>query len=182
MKNSLLLLTVLIFSLKSFSQDSKISLEVNYPIPLGDNFIGKSYDGIADIGIDYKFFNKSLFNVGASLNGGVFLNNSFDNITTTAYTIQPRVFTELKVLSKIRPSLGIGYTIIVFNISGDSNLETPSTESGLNLNLGITYDITKKIFAQVQYDFSSLSTSDDVPDISFNTQIQLLKIGVGYRL
>ncbi|WP_299602534.1 hypothetical protein [uncultured Aquimarina sp.] len=59
--------------------------------------------------------------------------------------------------------------------------ETPSTEGGLNLNLGIAYDITKKIFAQVQYDFSSISAPNDIPDTSFNTQIQLLKIGVGYR-
>lgn len=181
MKKLLFLITVLIFSLKSFSQDSKISLEVNYPIPMADNFIGEFYNGIADIGIDYKFFNKSAFNLGASLNGGVFVNDSFQNVTTTAYIVQPRLFGELIVLDKIRPSLGIGYTIIGFNVSGDSNLETPSTEGGLNLNLGIAYDITKKIFAQVQYDFSSISAPNDIPDTSFNTQIQLLKIGIGYR-
>lgn len=185
MKKLLFLITVLIFSLKSFSQDSKISLEVNYPIPMGDNFIGEFYDGIADIGIDYKFFNKSAFNLGASLNGGVLLNNSFQNVTTTAYTVQPRLFGELIVLDKVRPSLGIGYSLIFLNTSGSDNVgtfENNDSQEGVNFNLGIAYDITAKFFAQIQYDFIKLGSEDNITNTKFNTQVHLLKIGLGYRL
>ncbi len=46
---------------------------------------------------------------------------------------------------------------------------------------GVTYDISTTIFIQVQYDFTKLNI-DEVPDIKFNTNVNLLKIGVGFKL
>ena len=55
-------------------------------------------------------------------------------------------------------------------------------ESGINLNLGTSYDITNKIFAIIQYDFIKITVEDEVPDTKYNTNINIIKIGIGYRL
>ncbi len=193
MKQKLLLTLLLIFASKSFSQESKFSIELNYPIPIGNNFIEESYSGIIDIGVDYRFANLNPINVGISLNSGVLLNNSnlnngFQNFKVTSYVIQPRLFGELNLESirKLHPSIGIGYTFMVFKSSGMNNGFDISDEnyslSGFNFNFGLSYDVTEKLFTQVQYDFVKLGVDDGVPDIKYNTNINILKIGLGYRL
>ncbi len=187
MKRHLLSALLLIFASTSFSQDSKISLELNYPLPIDQNFIGENYDGIIDLGIDYRFANIKFIKIGASLNGSLFINDNFQNIDITAYAVQPRIFGELDIpsLQKLHPSLGIGYTIMFFDASGGSTIapvDTSETEGGINLNAGIAYDVFKKFFIQLQYDFVKLSTNDDVPDTTFNTNVNILKIGIGYRI
>jgi len=79
MKKLLLLAFVLTFTSKTFSQDSKVSFELNYPIPVGDNFIENGYNGIIDLGVDYKFANLNPVNIGVSLNGGLLKNNVGDD-------------------------------------------------------------------------------------------------------
>ncbi len=193
MKQKFLLTLLLIFSIKSFSQDSKFSLELNYPIPIGNNFVGENYSGIIDIGADYRFANLNPVNIGISLNGGVLVNNSnqnngFENFKVTSYVIQPRIFGELDLesMDKFHPTVGLGYTIMVFNASGTNNgfdvSDTIDTQSGFNFNFGLAYDITEKLFVQAQYDFIKLGVDSDVPDIKFNTYVNILKIGLGYRL
>lgn len=188
MKQKLLLALLLIFSIKSFSQDSKFSLELNYPIPIDENFIGKNYNGIIDLGLKYSFSNLSFINIGASLNAGILKNSKDDRVQpfdVTAFAIQPRIFAELdsESLTKFHSSIGLGYTFMTFNASGNPNSSSSSqTESGINLNLGVAYYITDKFFAQVQYDFIKIVVDNEVPDIKYNTNINILKIGLGYRL
>ncbi len=193
MKQKFLLTLLLIFSIKSFSQDSKFSLELNYPIPIDNNFVGENYNGIIDIGADYRIANLNLVNIGISLNGGVLMNNSnqnnsFQNFKVTSYVIQPRIFGELDLesIDKFHPTVGLGYTIMVFNASGTYNgfdvSDASDTQSGFNFNFGLAYDITEKLFVQAQYDFVKLGVDNDVPDIKFNTNVNILKIGLGYRL
>jgi opacity protein-like surface antigen len=193
MKQKFLLTLLLIFSIKSFSQDSKFSLELNYPIPIDNNFVGENYNGIIDIGADYRFANLNPVNIGISLNGGVLVNNSnqnngFQNFKVTSYVIQPRIFGELDLesMDKFHPTVGLGYTIMVFNASGTNNgfdvSDASDTQSGFNFNFGLAYDITEKLFVQAQYDFIKLGVDSDVPDIKFNTNVNILKIGLGYRL
>ncbi len=193
MKQKLLLTLLLIFSIKSFSQDSKFSLELNFPIPVDNNFVGGNYNGIIDIGVDYRIANLNPVNIGISLNGGVLVNNlnqnnGFQHFKVTSYVIQPRLFGELNLesIDKFHPSVGLGYTIMVFNVSGinygvDVSDES-NTKSGFNFNFGLTYDITEKLFAQVQYDFIKLGVDNDIPDTKFNTNVNILKIGLGYLL
>ncbi|WP_375587450.1 outer membrane protein [Flagellimonas aurea] len=192
MKQKLLLILLLIFSFKSFSQDSKFSLELNYPIPI-DNFVGENYNGIIDIGADYRIINLNPVNIGISLNSGVFTNNSNQNngvqdFKVTSYVIQPKIFGELDLesINKFHPTVGLGYTIMVFDASGSNNgLDVSSsseTQSGFNFNLGLAYDVSKKLFVQAHYDFVKLGVDNDVPDIKFNTNVNILKIGLGYRL
>jgi len=193
MKQNFLLTLLLIFSIKSFSQDSKFSLELNYPIPIDNNFVGENYNGIIDIGVDYRLANLNPVNIGISLNGGVLVNNSnqnngFRDFKVTSYVIQPRIFgnLDLESIDKFHPTVGLGYTIMVFDASGINNgfdvSDASDTLSGFNFNFGLTYDITEKLFVQAQYDFVKLRVDNDVPDLKFNTNVTILKIGLGYRL
>ena len=188
MKQKLFLGIFLIFAIKSFSQDSKYSLELNFPIPIDDNFIGNNYSGIIDVGAKVRFTNLKTINIGVSLNGGVLTNNSNQSVRVTSYIIQPRVFGELaiKSISKLHPSIGLGYAILSFNALGSNNgsdlLKVNDAQSGVNFNLGLSYDITERLFAQGQFDFIKLVDNNNVPDLKFNRNVNILKIGLGYRL
>lgn len=191
MKQKLLLALLLIFSIKSFSQDSKFSLELNYPIPIDDNLVGKNYNGIVDAGLKYHFLNLDFMNIGASLNAGMYKNIKDDSVQPfdgTTYIFSPRIYGEfnIKSLPKIHPSVGLGYSILNFRADVDrfNNLSVSSseTENGINLNFGIAYDITERLFAQVQFDFIKIGVDNEVPDIKYNTNINIFKIGLGYRL
>ena len=117
MKQKLILGILLIFVIKSFSQDSKYSLELNFPIPVDENFIGENYSGLIDLGAKARFTNLKTINIGASLNVSVLTNNSIQNTRVKSYIIQPRVFGELfvKIASKLHPSFALGYAIMTFN-------------------------------------------------------------------
>lgn len=119
MKQKILLALLLLFAIQSFSQNSKLSIEANYPIPIGDNFLGENYGGIVDAGVKYRFSELTILNIGASINGG-FLKNSkahrnnlFD---VNVYAIQPRIFAEFNIekLSKLHPQIGLGYSFLIF--------------------------------------------------------------------
>jgi|TARA_B110000091_G_C13527043_1_gene354780 opacity protein-like surface antigen len=192
MKQNLLVGLLLIFTLNAFSQDSKFSLEVNYPIAIDQNFLGEDSYGIIDLGLKYRFVELNPVKLGISLNGGVLVDNSNQNnspqdFLVTTYIIQPKIFAELNIesIENFRPFIGLGYTFMNFQLSGSNNGMDVSGESdklnGFGLNFGITYDISRKIFIQAQYDFTKLNV-DDVPDIKFNTNVNLLKIGIGFRI
>ncbi|WP_282042694.1 outer membrane beta-barrel protein [Winogradskyella flava] len=196
MKQKLLVTFLLIFAIKSFSQDSKFSVEANFPIPIGDNFLGENYNGIVDIGAKYRFLQNGIFSLGASVNfgyvrnsksGATDLNQLFD---VKIFPIQPRIFAEFSIpnLESLHPQIGLGYSILVYNAKADRiNTSTlpadiNDNESGFNLNVGFSYDLTNKFFLQAQYDFIKIEVEDNVPDIKYNTNISILKFGIGYRI
>ncbi len=193
MKQNLLLTFLFILSMKSFSQDSKLSLEMHYPLTMSQNFISKNYNGIIDVGGKFRFSELKNINIGASLNGGILSNNTNDNngdqdFRVNLYLIQPKIFSELKIESvpEIRPFVGIGYTFMVFKANGTNNgfdvSALNSTESGINANFGVAYDITSKIFLDLQFDYVKLNVGNEVPKTAFNTNVNLLKVGLGLRL
>ena len=186
MKQNILLTVLLFITIKSIAQDSKFSVELNYPIPF--DFIGVNYNGIIDFGADYRFSNLGPINIGVSFNGGILVDDFnqssvIQDFKTTSYIIQPRIFGELDLesIEKIHPTDGLGYTIMVFKASGSLNgieiSNSDFTHSGFNFNFGIAYDITEKLFIQAQYDFIRLGVDNNV-----NTNVSILKIGLGYRL
>ncbi|MFN3754582.1 outer membrane protein [Flavobacterium sp.] len=184
---------LLFFALQAFSQE-KTSIELNYPIPSGDNFIS-NYDGLVDVGIKYRFSDKEAFAFGVSLNANYLtysLNGSDISFKTKNYNFQPRIFGELKLkgIPRLHPALGLGYTFMQFNSSGSAfdeeigeiNSNESESLSGLNYNISFSFDITKKVFAQVQYDGIKLSsTPEGVPDSKYNTTANFIKLGLGYR-
>ncbi len=196
MKQKILLTLLLIFTIKSFSQDSKFSIEANFPIPIGDNFLGENYNGIVDIGAKYRFLQNDILNLGTSVNfgylqntksGATDLNQLFD---VKIFPIQPRIFAEFSIpnLDSLHPQIGLGYSVLFYNATAEKiNTSTlpadiDDNESGFNLNLSLSYDLSNQFFLQAQYDFIKIGVEDNVADIKYNTNINILKFGIGYRI
>lgn len=192
MLQKIIFLIICFVSTKNYSQDSKINIELSYPIPIDKNFVGKNFNGIVDLGLKFRFLEFNIVNIGGSLNTGYLKNSKSDRVQpfdVNLFTIQPRVFAELNLPSipKFHPSIGLGYSIFMFKpvnnrTAFESNISTESiNESGLNINTTLAYDITDEILVIVQYDFVKIGVDNDVPDITYNTNINILKIGLGYR-
>lgn len=193
MKKNILSL-LLFFSLISLAQQKKTSVELNYPIPTGSNFMS-NYTGIIDIGVKYRFSDQKDFTIGASLNAS-YLTYSMNNINisfdTKNYNFQPRLFGELKLkgVPRLHPALGLGYTFMKFTTSGRAanpedpnyNISESQNLNGLNYNISFSFDFSKKLFAQAQYDGVKITnTPYGVPDSSYNTNATFIKLGLGYR-
>ncbi|MGX1928189.1 outer membrane protein [Flagellimonas sp. 2504JD4-2] len=190
MKSKLFLLLVVITCF-AHAQDYKWSAEANYPISIGDD-LGNDNPAIVDLGLKYRFLKFGNISLGVGLNAGVFHDNLRSstvpetfNFDETNWVIQPKAFIEFKIptMEKLRPSIGLGYAVITSKFDGmlmGEVLSESSTDGGFNLNLGVTYDITKRIFIQVQYDYVRNKVQPDVlPDI--NQDLGYLKFGVGVR-
>ncbi len=190
MKRYIYVTVIFLIAMKSYSQNSKFSIDFNYPILMDNYFIGENYNGIIDIGLDYTFESANTMNLGLSFNTSILQNNANKNIgnqfKVTSYVFQPKLMLvgNSVLLGGFSPSVGIGYSFFLFDITGSSNGFSDAagdTQSGFNLNLGLAYDLSDKFFTQVQYDFFKTSVSDGVPKIKYNTNINLLKIGLGYN-
>ncbi|MES2853869.1 MAG: hypothetical protein V4698_13235, partial [Bacteroidota bacterium] len=116
MRLRLTVILLMFFTIKSFSQDSKFSIDANYPIAIGNNFLGQNYNGLVDLGAKYKFSDNKIVDIGASINFGFFqntksgataLNQLFD---VKVFPIQARIFAEFNIqnLKKLHPQIGLG--------------------------------------------------------------------------
>lgn len=198
MKQKLLLVLLLIFSIKTISQNSKFSAELNYISPFDHNFIADNYNGVIDLGIKYRFINSKIINVGVSLNGGILktnseLNSTYRDFKITSYVIQPKIFSEFNIF-KFHPFIGIGYTSMVFNSSSDESIvlfgnggyndryRLNDTRSGIDLNTGIKFDLYKRLFLTIQYDYIILSVDDNQVNSKYNTNVNLIKFGFGFNI
>lgn len=175
----------------SFSQDSKFNLDVNYPTPIDDNFVGINFKGVIDLGFKYHFSTNKVVNLGISVNGGLFKRPKSDRLQpneTSMIAIQPRIFTQFKInkLQKLHPSIGLGYALMNFNIRDfdgfNSQINASENEGGININLSLVLDVSEKLYAQIQYDFIKTKPDAGIPDIKYNTKINIIKIGLGWRL
>ena len=196
MRLRLTVILLMFFTIKSFSQDSKFSIDANYPIAIDKNFLGQNYNGLVDLGAKYKFSDNKIVDIGASINFGFFqntksgataLNQLFD---VKVFPIQARIFAEFNIqnLKKLHPQIGLGYSIIIYdavwreNTNADLPADIDDNENGFNYNIGLSYDLTNKLFLQAQYDFIKIGVEDGIPDKSYNTNINILKFGIGYRI
>lgn len=190
MKQHIFLVVLIIFTSKSFSQSSNLTIEANYPVFIDDNFHGRDVNGIIDIGAKYRFTEIKTVKIGAAINSGLFINNSnlnrdFVDFKITSYLLQPKIFAELNSF-KIRPYLGFGYSFLILDVSGTSHeidvSESSVVKDGINANFGAYYYLTDKIFIQVQYDFFKLKQDKGVPNNKYMTNMNILKLGLGLRL
>ena len=192
MRLRLTVILLMFFTIKSFSQDSKFSIDANYPIAIGNNFLGQNYNGLVDLGAKYKFSDNKIVDIGASINFGFFqntksgataLNQLFD---VKVFPIQARIFAEFNIqnLKKLHPQIGLWYSIIIYDAvwRENTNADIDDNENGFNYNIGLSYDLTNKLFLQAQYDFIKIGVEDGIPDKSYNTNINILKFGIGYRI
>jgi len=191
MKIKLVLGLLLVTSVSIFGQDKKWSVEANYPISIAGD-LGNNNPGIVDLGVKYRFLDLKVARIGAGFNAGVFRDRIQNNglsedpalivdFTETNWLLQPKVFSEFQIpgIPKLRPSLGLGYTVIVSNFDGKTvgqSLDSSNTDGGFNLNLGLSYDITDKLFIQGQYDFISYA-----PELGPGDDLGFVKFGLGFR-
>ncbi|UOB18372.1 outer membrane beta-barrel protein [Abyssalbus ytuae] len=191
MKQNFLLLVFLLTTLLTYSQEKKFSIDANYPIPVGDNFLGDNFKGAIDLGLKYRFFETTNFFLGASMNAGILTKGSEDvnpanpvigpDTSVTAYVFQPRLFLELnqESMSKLHPSLGLGYSFLHFKANA---FDFTDDVNGVNVHISLAYDISEKVYIQAQYDFIKAKATGDVKDVKYNTHINILKFGLGVRL
>ena len=190
-------LTVLAFFLSAglFSQDYKWSVEANYPISVGDE-IGNDAPGLLDFGIKYRFLDLKIVKIGAGINAGVFKKNIsddfkpvFTDFDETNWLIQPKVFAEFTIpgIQKLHPSVGLGYTFIESKFEGESfnlgSFDNTESSGGINLNVGLSYDIAKRFFLQAQYDYirEKDTYNYEGQDLKVKRDLGYLKFGVGFR-
>ncbi|MFT5738154.1 MAG: hypothetical protein ACJAU2_001500 [Maribacter sp.] len=176
-------------SVTAIAQDKKWSVEANYPISIAGK-LGNDNPGIVDLGIKYRFLDLKVARIGAGFNAGVFYDKIqsglFDpatsrDFTETNWLFQPKLFSEFQIagIPKLRPSIGLGYTFIRSNFKGQARGETFDSgysESGFNFNVGLSYDITDKLFIQGQYDNIRYSQ-----DFRPTDNLGFLKFGLGFR-
>ncbi len=194
MLQKLFLPFLFVVSFNSFSQDRKFSVELNYPLAVGDNFIAENYHGVIETGFRFYAHTVSPVKMGVSVNGAYLKDSEgdpYNPLYVDLYTIQPRIFGELHIesLSRFHTSVGLGYSFFIFDVlpndhfgnGGPESKGSIETQKGFNLNLGLSYDLSKRIYVQVQYDFVKLKVENDIPDITYNTNINFIKAGLGYR-
>lgn len=182
----------LLFSLFSNAQTSKFCIEAAYPVPIDQNFLGDHFTGVGDLGLKYRIKNLQVINIGVSVNGsmytysdqGYYEDIGNDNFKTTLYLIQPRAWAEinLKKIIKIHPFAGIGYTFLMAKQDWEGLPDQSTSQSGVNLNLGLSYDIFPKVYLFGSYDYTMLMELDGAPSTTYNTKASVLKLGVGVRL
>lgn len=182
-------------SLITNAQDQKWSIEANYPIQLIKD---RSDPKLAfDTSLKYRFLNTDLLHLGLDFNIGFELYkpgvNNDDTFKSTNYILQPKVFAEfdLPFFPKLNPVVGLGYSVFFYEQSGSiSGVQLNSdnnSDGGVNLEIGVIYDISKRFFIQAKYDHIRLrnkgvSTIDGESfSYDFTDNIDRLKVGVGFR-
>lgn len=183
MKQKLLIAILFLASIQAFAQNKKWSIEANYALVPSGGFGGKG--NVIDLGLKYRFVDFNFGNLGFSFNSGFSrVKTKLSNIIfiDKKYYFQPRIFSEFTIptVEKLRPSIGVGYSIINSRLDYTADmlsnpidvLAPDSTDSGFNFNVGLSYEITKTIFFQVQYDYIKLKKQENSNNI---------RLGVGFR-
>lgn len=208
MRHFLTLLFIVFLSISyCFSQDSNhsVSIEVGYPLPIGNNVFNKGYgqdqiffghdgsNGLWDFGIGYNLTSLGKFGIGAAMNIAKFKLYPFQ-ISTINY--RPRINFNYPIqLNKleISPSLGVGYSIhqykgLVFtDVNGNTVGENP-TSDGLLLNSSIRISTKREsrlnYYVQIGYEYTSLFPKDEaLAEVTKSTKIHILfsNLGLSYH-
>lgn len=189
MKKSLfvLLLTIAAFQVNEINaQNSRMSFDVSYPVPIGDTFYS-NYDGVIALDLNYIHPISPLFNINGQI-GYSRSNISFDRFPdegrSTSYAniygfaVGPSI--DLKLTNQVSfvPEVGIGYAHVRFT---NDDVET-LTESGINTfgKLSIEYQFSKNIGLGIfsSYNFIYLSEPNNGRDIRFNREMHSINAGV----
>ncbi|WP_419213322.1 outer membrane protein [Maribacter sp. X9] len=207
MKRLLLISALTLSTYFLHSQDQKWSLEANYPLNLVDGSASgiNNLNGILDLGLKYRFIELGPVNLGMGLNTSFLKkNNNFTfgtpdsndlgyDYKAKTYLLQPKLFMEMPIpgLTKLKPQLGIGYSVVFddtyFKDGETVVFDNSETDGALNLNLGLSYDISSRIFIQIQYDYLNIARkgesvfNEQSYTYDFKENANILKAGVGFR-
>ncbi len=189
MKKSLSLAFLFLGLMFMQAQEKDWSIEINYPFSVGDAF-GSSNQGTIGVGVKHRFATAGKFRLGVSLDASWFATtfiNDTDPIQELKYRDnfwQPRIFAELPLSqdNKLRLSGGIGWTLLR-SVGGLAFFDEQGQiqggaewNSGLNMNIGLSYEVSSRWFVQTQYDFIYFSQAN-----SPNRLVGLIKLGAGFR-
>jgi len=183
MNKKILLIIALALSINSFSQNSKFSVELSYPILIsekGNDFDFIDFNGIIDLGVKYNLTeNKKIdFSVGINTTLLKFkVDDGFTKFTRNHYIFQPKIFGKINLIENGKLDLisGLGYS---FDFNSTENGKG-KTYSGINFNAGMNYLFTEKIFLHIQYDFIMYNKSELV---YYNENLSLVKLGIGIKI
>ncbi len=180
---------------ETINDDSKFSLGIHHPMSIGDNFIKNAYNGILGLDVAYKAHEAESFVLKAGLGVDYFNYNFLDEADGNAIILKPRIIGEFKINSMpaLKPYAILGYSFFNSKIDLESGLNTfdpmiapnatvKTDYNGINYGVGVLYDISTKVFINLYLDFISLNVKDEVPDISYNKNVQTLNIGLGINL
>ncbi|PKA98394.1 opacity protein-like surface antigen [Flavobacteriaceae bacterium MAR_2009_75] len=206
MNSKLLFCTLFLATFCLFAQDEKWSIEANYPHTLGGHESDiDALNSIIDVGVKYRFLKLGPVRLGTSISSSLFSKSEnflYGNSTAndlefdskfTKVLLQPRVFAELDipVIPRLKPQVGVGYSIIFsdfqFSDGNGSSTDDYNTTGGVNLNVGLAYNFTKRFFVQIQYDYTRekgdviYENINSMEEFNFKSNIDMLKIGVGFR-
>ena len=189
-----------LISTQIFAQDKKWSIEANYPLQAGNDIISEKSNGLIDFGLKYRFADLGLVKLGAGFNAGLFTESdnsivTLDNMTNVNsnydsknYILQPKVFAEFHIpaVERLKPFVGLGYSVVVFDVFFDDGvrgtvIDDTSTNGGINLNAGLSFDITKRLFIQGQYDYINLRVKNASTGQKGTIDSGFLKFGLGFR-
>lgn len=192
-RNTYIILSFLFLGWIGYAQNYRWSVTLSYPITIDKNFIGENYKGFLDLGINYKFLNYEYVSIAADFHMGALSNNDnfdlaqLDGYKAIAYNIEPKisVIGTLPNIEVLHPFLGVGYSFYAFDISGVNQglgiVEDGETLHGFSINGGFKIDLTQRVFALLEYDFTRLERRNLVPDTRYNRNINFIKLGAGFR-
>ncbi|MEO0896779.1 MAG: hypothetical protein AAFY71_10300 [Bacteroidota bacterium] len=187
----LIISLLLLFSCSFLAaQQSRASLEVNYPLTLGNNFINNFYTSYVDLGFRYRFYESSSFQVGGAFHTSFISSQrpiDFDIARTRLHTLQPGIFIEFSLpgFEIFQPFLGVNYAGLFFDLDNtpfNGLVAEDAFQSGINPNAGFLIKLSEKVFLKAQYDFIKTFLSDPLVVTPFNSQIHIIKMGVGVKL
>lgn len=180
-------------SVTAFAQDKKWSVEANYRVIPNDG-LGAD-DNVLDFGLKDRFADFRFMQLGLGVNGSFskvdIVGRNGDGTLTKSLSLQPRFLSEFIIpgSEKLRPSIGLGYSIVNDDFEGrlaNDNIIGNITNGGFNFNLGLSYDITKSIFVQAQYDFINMNYRDEFTfrnatvKPNYNDKLNNVRLGLGF--
>ena len=150
--------------------------------------LGSNYIGIVDAEARYYPYRLNNFRISVSTDIGLLTNSadfiskhSVDNPSLTPVSIllvKPCLTAEME-FGRFAPYAGIGYSFFNF-MSKNIPANEDTTTDGLNLNLGLKYNLFQHFFVNVNFDYIRCRIEGELPDISYNRDIFLLRAGIGY--
>lgn len=177
------------FTFNTFSQETGLSTTVSYPITVGDNFL-KEYTGFVDVGVQYRFWDLEVVNLGISVNASFvgIPNPENEGEEFRGMLIHPTLFGEFPLgrNGEFKPIAGIGYGANRFvstrNDNGFGDVTFKRTWEGIVLTVGASYDVSQRLFVIALFDWAEINRSTiTVSDDSYDNRGNIIKIGLGYR-
>ena len=192
MKKQLFVLIYTLVTLSVSSQNKDFSIDINYPVSLGNHSykISKypNSKGIIDINIKCRLNESSSSKIGISYSLNIIKFNSgyseFDPYNIRKYHhyySHINLFWEPKIVSsdKTHPFISIGYSRLISLKEKNTFDSIKESNNGMNFKFGIQYDLFRSFYLQSNFQF--IRTKFETRWKRNKDNNNLVHIGFGYR-